>query len=283
MCQNPDHRFRDRPPQTAAKLRLTLGLLILLVQTGAFAADLPRTEDPETLLKRIRGSMAAHLAQLRNYTCHVVVDRLVKPLNANQFGRDRVELEVAFVGNRELLAAAGEAEFKEQPISAIVPLGMIGDDTFGSHDDAVLSGDAATFRYVGPCKKDGHKTVRFEFRVEPEKSQLLIKGESGEAMVGYKGSVWVDSETLDVVRLEWKTDDIPPSIGMHSVEKTMRYTLSRIGNSEFLLPRNSELAAFDQMGTYRLNMIGLERCREFKGEAVVTYGLPVSGPGKSRP
>jgi hypothetical protein len=277
--------LRDLPSQTASKFSLPRGLavfLFLLFQTGAFSAELPRTEDPEALWERVRSGMAAHLAQLRNYTCHVVVNRLVKPLSTSQFYRDRVELEVAFVGNHELFAAAGEAEFKEQPISSIVPLGMIGNDAFGSHDDAVFSGNGATFRYVGPCKKDGHRTVRFDFHVDQEKSQLLIKGMSGEGIVAYKGSVWVDSETLDVVRLEWKTEHIPRSIGIHSVEKTMRYTLVRIGNSDFLLPRNSELAAFDQSGVYHLNMVGLERCREFTGESVVTYGAPADDPGQPK-
>ena len=92
---------------------------------------------------------------------------------------------------------------------------MIGNDTFGSHDDDVFLGDGPTFKYAGSCKRDGHKTFRYNFRVPLENSRLLVKqSASADAMVAYQGSFWVDAETLDMVRLEWKTDHIPPSVGI---------------------------------------------------------------------
>jgi hypothetical protein len=189
-----------------------------------------------------------------------------------------VQLEVAFVGDRELFSRAGEARFEERPIHQMVPGGMIGNDAFGSHDDNVFSGDAAKFQYMGSCKKDGHKCFRYTFHVPQQSSQLLVKqNNSPDAAVGYQGSFWVDAETLDMVRLEWKTDFIPPSVGLSSVEKSMRYKLVRIGNSDFLLPHHSELASFDQSGNYRLNTMSLERCLEFTGESVVTYSTSTEG------
>jgi hypothetical protein len=55
----------------------------------------------------------------------------------------------------------------------------------------------------------------------------------------------------------------------------MRYTMVRTRNSDFLLPRNSELSASDSLGNHSLIMITLKGCREFAGESVVTYGAPV--------
>jgi hypothetical protein len=246
---------------------------------SAFAADARAEEDPELLLQRIRGKITAHLSQLHNYTCHVVIDRLVRSVRASSFDhRDTVELEVAFVGDLELFSRAGETRFEEQPVHQMVPGGMIGNDAFGSHDDNVFAGDAATFKYAGSCKKDGHKTFRYNFRVTQQNSQLLVKqNNSPSETVGYQGSFWVDAETLDMVRLEWKTDSIPPSVGLSSVEKSMRYKLVQIGNSDFLLPLHTELASFDQSGNYRLNTVSLERCLEFTGESVVTYSTPTEG------
>jgi hypothetical protein len=247
--------------------------LALFPWTGAFAADPRATENPEELLKSIRGRIAAHLSQLHNYTCHVAIDRLLRSTSTSSFDhRDRVELEVAFVGDRELFSRAGESRFEDRPINEIVPLGLVGNDAFGSHDDDVFSGDAATFKYAGSCKKDGHKTIRYNFRVPRESSRLLVKqNKSPDAAVGYQGSFWVDAETLDMVRLEWKADQIPPSVGLSSVEKSMRYQMVRIGNSDFLLPLHSELASLDRLGNYHLNTTSLERCLEFTGKSVVTY------------
>jgi hypothetical protein len=253
--------------------------LVVLTWGSAFAADPGAKDDPELLLQRIRAKITAHLLQLHNYTCHVVIDRVVSSVVNRSFDhRDTLELEVAFVGDHELFSRAGENRFEEQPIHKIVPGGMIGNDAFGSHDDDVFTRDAATFKYAGSCKKDGHHTFRYNFRVPQENSQLLVKhNNSANEVVGYQGSFWVDAETLDMVRLEWKTDRIPSTVGLRSVEKSMRYKLVRMATSDFLLPLHSELASFDQAGNYRLNTINLNSCKEFTGESVVTYGLPNEG------
>ena len=282
--ERKDHYAESVPFHIICDLVKVTICLALFPGTGAFAADTRTAEDPELLLQRIRSRITAHLSQLHNYTCHVVIDRMVRSSRTSSFDhRDTVELEVAFVGDRELFSRAGETRFEEKPIHQIVPHGMIGNDAFGSHDDDVFSGDAATFKYAGSCKKDGHRTFRYNFRVPQESSRLLVKqNNSADATVGYQGSFWVDAETLDMVRLEWKTDHIPPSVGLHSVEKSMRYKAVRIGNSDFLLPLHSELASFDQGGNYRLNTISLERCLEFTGESVVTYGKPTDGASAQR-
>ena len=271
-------------PGNAVQRTTSLICLAFFPWTGVFAADPRAAENPEELLKSIRGRIAAHLSQLHNYTCHVAIDRLLRSTSTSSFDhRDRVELEVAFVGDRELFSRAGETRFEEQPIHEIVPFGMIGNDAFGSHDDEVFSSDAATFKYAGSCKKDGHKTFRYNFRVPQASSRLLVKqNKSADAAVGYQGSFWVDAETLDMVRLEWKTDQIPPSVGLSSVEKSMRYKLVRIGNSDFLLPLHSELASFDREGNYRCNTTSLERCLEFTGESVVTYDTRADGASTHR-
>src|SRR5262249_14042686 len=127
--------------------------------------------DTTELLDRIRTRMAAHLSQLPNYTCHEVIQRLVRRANSGGLNRqDTVELEVAFVGRRELFARPGESRFEEESISKLVPAGTIGNGSFGLHAEAIFSGDSAEFKYVGPCKKDGHRAIRFDFHVPQDKS-----------------------------------------------------------------------------------------------------------------
>jgi hypothetical protein len=104
-------------------------------------------QDPEILLQRIRDRMTAHLSQLPNYTCHEAVDRLMRRANSGTFERlDRLELEVALVGNKELFARAGEGHFEEQEIHKMVPGGTIGNGAFGSYVETVLSGDGTALQ-----------------------------------------------------------------------------------------------------------------------------------------
>jgi hypothetical protein len=279
MSKQRENRNAGRVPfHSVSKLvKLSIAFVFFSCWTSASAAEVRDNEDPVVLLQRIRSKIAEHLSRLSNYTCHVAIARLERAVNSSRLGAlDSVELEVAFVGDRELFSRPGEVRFAEQPINQIVPHGMIGNDTFGSHDDDVFLGDGPTFKYAGSCKRDGHKTYRYDFRVPLENSRLSVKhGASADAMVAYQGSFWVDTETLDMVRLTWKTDHIPPSVGITSIEKSMQYKLVHVGNSDFVLPLHSELTSFDQEGNYRWNTITLKHCQEFSGGSTVTYGAPV--------
>jgi hypothetical protein len=252
----------------------TLPVELALVFAVATAADKP-AEDPELLLRKIRSRMAAHLSQLPNYTCHEVVERMLR--HGSTWNRvDTVEFEVAFVGRQELFSRPGEEKFGERTITELAA-GTISDGVLGSQIDMIFASDAAEFRYVGTAKKDGHATFRYDLRVPQDKSGFRVRHASAQAIVPFEGSVWVDAETLDLVRVDLKVNRIPSYVGVRSIEKSMHYRLMHIADTDFLLPRNAELAATDDLGNYSLNMIRLDQCREFTGESTIKYGAPING------
>ena len=240
-------------------------------------------DDSEAILQRIRNKVAEHLSRLPNFTCHEVIDRLVRPLNSAGLSQhDRVEIEVAFVGNRELFARPGESSFQEQSISKVVKTGTISSGVFGSHAVSIFVGGAASFEYAGVTKKDGHKTYRYDFQVPLEKSHFLVRHDSAEGIVAYEGSFWADFENFELVRLEIKADHIPSYIGVRFVKEKVRYSMAQIRDSEVLLPLRSELEASDSAGNFSLNDLTLEQCREFTGESTVTFGAPLDHPSAAR-
>ena len=273
-------------PRLALRQRCLGAILIrwiLSVLVLPFGAQSHGVENPHELLQRIRKRMLAHTSQLSNYTCHEVIDRLTRPINSGRFEHlDRLELEVAVVGNEELFARPGEAQFREREVHNIVTTGTISNGAFGSHIEAVLSGADVELRYVGESKADGHKTFRYDFSMPQVKSHFLVRHDSTEGIVGFKGSFWVDVETLDLVRVELKAVDMPAYIGVSSVQESLHYKTMQIGRAEFTLPRNSQLSTSDRSGNYSLNMITLEKGREFSGESVVTYGGPAQGASADR-
>jgi hypothetical protein len=250
--------------------------LTFVVAAFALAAQPGGAEDPDELFQRIKARMTQHLGKLPNYTCHETIDRILRSGGSAQH-LDRVELEVAFVGQQELFSRPGENRFGELPINKLVSGGTIGNSALGSHVDIIFSRDIADFKYAGECKKDGHKTVRYDLRVPIEKSDFRVRHNGAEGLAGYEGSVWVDAETLDLVRVDFKVNRIPAHLGVSLIEKSLRYKKLMIGNSEIDLPEHSTLGAMDDMGKYTLNIIKLTGCREFAADSVVKYGPPSEG------
>ncbi len=261
--------MRSRFIRNFATLSVELALAF-----AAPAANKP-TEDPDEILRQIRSRAAAHLSQLPNYTCHEVVDRMLR--HGSTWNHvDTVEFEVAYVGRKELFARPGEERFGERGIGELAP-GTISDGVLGSQIDMLFASDATEFRFVGSTKKDGHKVYRYDLHVPQEKSGFLIKHDSAQAIVEFDGSVWADAETLELVRVDVKANRIPSHVGVRSVEKSMHYQVMRIADADFRLPRNAQLAATDSQGNYSLNTIKLDKCRAFTGESSIKYGAPAQG------
>jgi hypothetical protein len=250
--------------------------LTFVIAVFAFAAQPGAAEDPDELFQRIKTHMTQHLGKLPNYTCHETIDRVLRSGGMTRH-LDRVELEVAFVGQQELFSRPGENRFGEQSISQLVSGGTISNSALGAHVDIIFSRDIADFKYAGECKKDGHKTIRYDLRVPIEKSDFHVRHNGAEGPAGYQGSIWVDAETLDLIRVDYKVNRIPAHLGVSLIEKSLRYKKLMIGNSEINLPEHSTLGAIDDRGAYTLNMIKLTDCREFAADSVVKYGPPSQG------
>jgi hypothetical protein len=242
---------------------------------GTALAQKQSDNDPETLFQRIKSRISEHLSQMPNYTCHETIERMFR-IGSTWRHQDTVELEVAFVDQQELFSRPGENKFGEQPIERIVPAGTISNSALGSHIDIIFGRDGTEFKYAGTSKKDGRKTYRYDLRVPIEKSTFRVRHGSAEGMAGYEGSVWLDAETLDLVRVDFKVNHIPHHLGVELIEESMHYKKLTIGNTEFDLPDHSELAATDDLGNYSLNMVKLDQCREFGAQSVVKYGAPSS-------
>jgi hypothetical protein len=257
-------------------------LAIFLCFGIAYCVEQPATEDPAVILQRISDQVANHLSRLPNYTCHQVINRLVGPVNSGLRQRDRVELEVAFIGQEELFARPGDKQIQESSIAKLVPTGAVGNGLFGAHAENIFLGSKAAFDYVGLVEKDGRKAHRYSFRVPLERSTFSVGHNGAEAITAYQGSVWADAVTFELVRFELTADHLPPFLRISSVREWAEYSPVRLRDSEFLLPLHAALEIMDSSGSLSTNEVTLEQCREFTGESSVVFGTQVDRPSTDR-
>jgi hypothetical protein len=250
--------------------------MVVLVLSGAAVA-----EDPAVLFQRIKAHMLDHLSQLPNYTCHETMDRMARAGN-NWQHLDTIELEVAFAGQQELFARPGSERFGEQTIEQLIPGGTFGNRPLGSHIDLIFSRDIAEFKYAGADRKEGRNTVRYDLHVPIEKSLFLVRHGGVDGLAGYEGTVWVDPDTLELVRVDFKVNQIPSYVGVRLIRESLHYKKLRIGKSEFNLPDHSEFHAVDSMNKESWNTIQFDHCHEFAADSVVTYTSPSGTASRER-
>jgi hypothetical protein len=235
----------------------------------------PQNEDG--LLAAIRQKMRENLAHLPNYTCRLTIERSTRPAGSRRYRPvDTVHMEVGLVAGTELYAWPGQ-KFESQRLDEMMPAGgAVGTGDFALHVHSIFVADAATFRYAGRGAEDGREVVRFEYRVPRSKSRYLLQSGTGAEFVGYGGSFSADAGTLALVRLEIVIEQIPPELRISRAQSRLTYAPARIGGQDFLLPHSSELTMADAGGGEERNLTRFENCRQYQGEAVVSFTEPAA-------
>jgi hypothetical protein len=237
-------------------------------------ADLPPSSQ---LLARIRAHMAETLEHQPNYTCLETIERAYRPGMSRKLQvQDTLRLEVALVDGTEMFAWPGSKKFEETDLRKLIPTGAFGNGAFALHARAIFMGRAATFLYRGEEALETRPPgpaglVRYDFRVPRAVSGYTIRSGDISGVAGYRGSFWAEKESLDVRRLEVIAENIPAELGVISANDRVDYARLRIGDGNFLLPTESELAMSDISASESRNYVHFTSCRQYSGESTLRF------------
>ena len=223
---------------------------------------------------RIKLKVADNLKRLPNYTCAQTIERSQRVMPARKFELlDTVRLEVALVEHKELYGWPGANRIAESELSNLVG-GTIGNGDFGLLANSIYLSDGSLFTYVGEVETNGHRAIRYDYRVPLLSSGYHLKVPPNTALVAYHGSFWVDSDSLDLLKLDVTADEIPLLLGLSSATKILEYEPTSIGGSTFLLPSRAELLMVDLNGSEHRNRTRFHGCRQYAGESVLSFAEP---------
>ncbi len=269
--------FATRWAQTGSLRALCAGLVCSLL-TGPAAAQyepLKPMSDDTIRLARIRSHMSINLTGLPNYTCLQTIERSRRRARSRKFELyDTLRMEVALVSGKELFSWPGSGKFEDRDIHELVGSGTFGNGNFAIHSRSVFLSNAPTFQYDGVREEQGRKLFRYSYDVPQMLSGYRVRSGDKEAIVAYHGYFLADEESLDLVRLEVVTDEIPPALQIATTTSTMHYARVRIGSGEFLLPQSSLLTITDITGGESQNRIEFTGCRQYATESFVSFAEP---------
>lgn len=232
------------------------------------------------LLAHAEAHLKESLAHLPNYTCLETFKRYHKEAGKGRALEplDTIRLEVLYSGSKEWYGSPGASEFKEEDPTAFIASGLIGNGAFALLLKSVFLDGNALIVYAGREELAGRRAARFDFTLAPRVSGFTVGSSGIGAVVGLKGSAWIDPESLDVIRLVSHADQIPPSSPVMEQTTILEFARTRVGERDVMLPQAGEFSMRSLYGTESRDLIEFTHCRSFGAESAITFAEPVEAP-----
>ena len=140
--------------------------------------------------------------------------------------------------------------------------------------DSLLSPySAASFHKTKDDTLGGRPAYTYTFTVLQENSNWDIIAPGGsKATPAYSGSVWIDKETKNVLRIEEETGPMPADFPFDKAETVVEYNFVRLDAKSYLLPVHSEILTCQRgSSSCTKNEINFQNYRKFTADSTITF------------
>src|ERR1700681_2084532 len=179
-----------------------------------------------TLLPPIQHHVAEYVAGLPNYTCMETVHRFERPRRVKDFQIiDTIKLEIAVLNGTEHFAWPGSSQFEDKDLPDLLGggHGALTKGDFVMHARNIFLRDQAVFSSPRAEKLGDRAAMRLDYEVPVAKSNFEIRADGQKAVVGYKGTAWVDENSLQLLRISIEAEGIPSKIRIRSMRSEINY------------------------------------------------------------
>ncbi len=232
--------------------------------------------DPAAVLEQARARLQAMARNLEKYVCVETLDRSSYRPAASQrlVSTDRVRLEVSLAQGRELHSWPGATRFDARNVDALIGNGPVSTGAFGGYLASVFGQPGVTFEYAGEQTANGRRVFEYRYRVPVEASRFEIKSATAWRAAAYEGSFQVDPESFELSRLTVRTGELPADAGFCKASTTLEYERVHIGDSDVVLPRQSQLDIVLDEEREARNVTTFSKCREYQAESAISFDAP---------
>lgn len=240
---------------------------------------------PDPFLEESRKVVKEYLDELPDFICQQVVERYFDIDGSGRWDRaDTLTYELTYNRKRESyrpLNAVGRPVTKSLEQAG----GAYSTGDFASGLASLFDQESkAVFKSAGTERLGNRQTKLYDFRVPQETSKLSVKAEGAPTIfAGYSGTVWIDAETKNVLRIEQSVDDLPKSFPVTNSESMVDYDRIKLRglDVDFLLPTRAEFVIGDRrMKQAFRNTILFKFYRKFETDIKIGEDVPTTTPNK---
>jgi len=274
-------RDRDREqaaaPASAAENPRTVGELSRPGETEApkpASIDAPKPVDSrKAFIEKARGVASAYIENLPNYVCQEFATRYFTEGHTTSWNVvDVVSAEVVYENHKESyrnIAINGKATKKAPEETGAWSTGEFGTilrRLFEPWTDA-------NFRYAQSDTIAHQTAFVYKFAVERQRSNWKVWTTGQYIIPSYKGSVWLDKENANALRIEMQATNIPEEFPLVSVESAIDYQYVTLGTPEkFLLPVRAEVLSCERASNRcERNVIEFRNYHKFTGQSTIKF------------
>jgi hypothetical protein len=134
----------------------------------------------------------------------------------------------------------------------------------------------ASFRWKSWDKTRKHRVAVYGYTVAADHSRFFVErgsrsGEKHRAVVGFHGTVEIDSETGDVLHFDYTADGIPATVALTRSATSVDFDGVDIGGKAYILPVRSE-TELEGPNLAIKNAIEFRAFRKFGASSTVDFG-----------
>ncbi|MBO0722207.1 MAG: hypothetical protein J2P41_15385 [Blastocatellia bacterium] len=245
----------------------------LSASAGRVEANGPAAPDP--FIEETRKVVRDYLDELPDFICQQIIERYYDIEGRGAWDKaDRLTYELTYNRKHESYKPINAVG---RPITSPIEKtgGAISTGDFASELSALFEQETKTvFTPAGKERLGTHQTRLYDFRVPKDSSKLDVKAEGAPALiVGYSGTVWIDEQTKNVLRIDQAIDDLPNGYPMTNAERSIEYDVNKVKGLEndFLLPSRVEVMIADRkVKQYFRNLVYFKFYQKFETDIKIS-------------
>lgn len=196
---------------------------------------------------------------------------------------DRVRLEVSVSHGRELHSWPGARGFDTRDVDEIIRDGPVSTGAFGGYLAGIFNGQGVAFHYNGERSANGKTLFEYGYQVPLEASRFLTRVDVAWRPVAYEGDFQIDPHSLELERLTVRTTQVPSGAAFCQAATTLNYQRVHIGDSDVLLPRQSQLEIVLSAEREARNVTTFSNCREYQAESEIVFDATAGTESTAKP
>ncbi len=235
----------------------------------------PSTEEQQEVLEKVRQYALEYDKRLPDFICAQVTRRFFDPSGLEFWTTaDTITAKLTYFQNKEekqVMLVNGRYENTDYDKLG----GATSTGEFGSLLRQVFEPKShAEFGWARWATLRGKRMYVFSYRVPRAYSQWgILYEKSLSDTPGYRGLVFVEKSSLQVMRVTLEADDLPASFPVQAASNKLDYDYQEISNQQFLLPLRAEM----RMRSGKLlvkNEVEFRMYRKFGTDVTISFDTP---------